>query len=99
MALCNQCAAQYNGYYGDITPNTKAACDGCGICITDEKGDCISRDCFEHHGDHDWVEVFVIGKVQPYKRIRIPRYWWRVATSSMRVDLAELHGGQLLGEV
>ena len=55
--FCMQCSLEvFNKDFGDLkdivkTGQTiKTICEGCGYCIVDHTGRCVSKECLEKHG-------------------------------------------------
>jgi len=44
MAGLSTAADTANGLYAQVL------CEGCGFCLVDHTGKCVSPDCFEKHG-------------------------------------------------
>lgn len=64
--FCKQCTAAFIAAPGEVLPNDMAGlsteadtnaglyaqvlCEGCGLCLVDHTGKCVSTECFEKHG-------------------------------------------------
>lgn len=58
--FCKQCSEDnFNEDFGDLRGLVEGEdlcvtlCEGCGICIVDKDGKCVSKDCMKHHGDYE----------------------------------------------